>query len=163
VALDSDSHSTGYRLKAGPGIALSKDGKAIQIGVEQSGAGDIPVADLVPGAANTTLVTNPAGTQATWVQAIASTTPSGLNIDWSLGNVFSKTLGAGANAVTFSNTADGQTIVVVLTGAASTVTWPGGVKWTGGVAPTQTANGTDVYTFVDVGGTFYGSVIQAFA
>jgi len=85
-----------------------------------------------------------------------------LSIDWSLGDVFSKTLAAGANTFTFANTSDGQTIVVRVTGAASTLVWPT-VKWAGGTIPTQTASGIDVYTFVKVGSVFFGSVVQAMA
>lgn len=87
---------------------------------------------------------------------------SALNIDWSKGGVFTKTLAAGASAFTFSNALDGQTIIAVVTGAASTLTWPT-VKWAGGTPPTQTASGTDVYTFVKAGTTIYGSVVQAMA
>lgn len=90
---------------------------------------------------------------------LSSVTLSALNVDWSTSYVFAKTLASGANAITFSSTSDGQTIVVALTGAASTVTWPS-IKWPGGTAPTQTASGTDVYTFVDQNGTIYGSVVQ---
>ena len=80
-------------------------------------------------------------------------------IDWSLGQVFTKTLSAGANTFTFSNQASGMTIIVRVTGAASTLTWPT-VKWAGGAAPTQTSSGTDVYTFVHDGTNIYGSVVQ---
>lgn len=83
-------------------------------------------------------------------------------IDWSLGTVFTKTLAAGANTFTFSNQASGMVITVRVTGAASTLTWPT-VKWAGGVAPTQTASGIDVYTFVHDGTSIYGSVVQAMA
>ena len=87
---------------------------------------------------------------------------SALNINWSLGDVFFKTLAAGASVFTFTNTTDGQVIIVEVTGAASTLTWPT-VKWAGGVAPTQTASGTDVYTFVKRGSSIFGSVVQAMA
>ena len=84
-------------------------------------------------------------------------------IDWSLGNVFYKTLGANTT-FTFSNITDGQTIDVAVTNTASnwTVTWPT-VSWSGGSAPTQTTGAhTDVYTFVRVNGVTYGSVVQNF-
>lgn len=87
---------------------------------------------------------------------------SAMAIDWALGAVFTKTLAAGANTFTFSNQASGMVIVVRVTGAASTLTWPT-VKWAGGVAPTQTASGIDVYTFVHDGTSIYGSVVQAMA
>lgn len=92
----------------------------------------------------------------------ATTAIPALAIDWSLSATYSKTLAAGGNTFTFSNATDGQCIIVVLTGAASTVTWPT-VKWASGAAPTQTASGIDVYTFVKVGSTIYGSVVQAMA
>ena len=87
---------------------------------------------------------------------------SAMAIDWALGAVFAKTLAAGANVFTFSNQASGMVIVVRVTGAASTLTWPA-VLWAGGVAPTQTASGTDIYTFVHDGTNIYGSVVQAMA
>lgn len=93
-------------------------------------------------------------------QAIAA-----LAIDWNAGNVFTKTLSAGGNTFTWANAAGGKTIVVRLTGAASTVTWPAvpTLKWAGGSVPVQTTSGTDVYTFVHDGTGIYGSVVQAFA
>lgn len=88
-----------------------------------------------------------------------------LAIDWSLGNMFTKTLSAGGNTITFSNDTDGQVITVVLTsnGGGSTVTWPAGVHWTGGTEPTQTSTGTDVYTLMKAGGTVRGSYVQNFS
>ena len=87
---------------------------------------------------------------------------SAMAIDWALGAAFTKTLAAGANTFTFSNQASGLVSFVRATGAASTLTWPT-VKWAGGVAPTQTASGIDVYTFVHDGTSIYGSVVQAMA
>lgn len=84
-------------------------------------------------------------------------------IDWSLSKTFSRTLAANAT-FTFSNATDGLTIVVALTNTASnyTVTWPT-VSWRGGTAPVQTTGAkTDVYTFVKIGSTIYGSAVQNF-
>jgi hypothetical protein len=92
----------------------------------------------------------------------AASAVAALAIDWSLSAVFTKTLSAGSNTFTFTNAASGMTIMVRLTGAASTVIWPT-VKWAGGVIPTQTASGTDVYTFIHDGTSIYGSVVQAMA
>lgn len=86
-----------------------------------------------------------------------------LDIDWRLSAVHSKTLGANTT-FTFSNADDGKTIVVAVTNTASnyTVTWPA-VSWSGGTAPVQTVGAkTDVYTFVKIGATIYGSVVQNF-
>jgi hypothetical protein len=82
-------------------------------------------------------------------------------IDWSLSEKFYKTLSANTT-FTFSNATDGQTIVVALTNTASnyTVTWPT-VAWTAATAPTQTTGAkTDIYTFIKVGSTVYGSAVQ---
>lgn len=89
---------------------------------------------------------------------------SALDIDWRVGNVFSKTLAANST-FTFSNVADGTTIVVSLTNTASnyTVTWPAAVKWSGGTQPTQTVGAkVDVWTFIRVGSVTYGSVVSNF-
>lgn len=94
---------------------------------------------------------------------VAAQAVAALAIDWATGQVFTKTLGAGANTFTWSNQASGMTIMVRVTGAASTLTWPSGIRWAGGVTPTQTASGTDVYTFVHDGTSIYGSVVQAMA
>jgi hypothetical protein len=90
----------------------------------------------------------------------ATNTISALAIDWSLSNVHTKSIGATNTTFTFSNTQDGQCITVIITSTTGTVTWPT-VKWQNGSAPTQTANSTDVYTFVKAGSTFYGSYIPA--
>ncbi len=115
----------------------------------------------VPGSMSAADKTKLDGTQKQGV----STAVSAYDIDWSLGSVYHKTLGAGAQTFTFSNDSSGMVIVVAVTGAASTLSWPS-VKWAAGVAPTQTASGTDVYTFVKAGagaGVIYGSVVQAMA
>jgi parallel beta-helix repeat protein len=81
-------------------------------------------------------------------------------IDWAAGSSFSKTLSANTT-FTFANTTSGQSITVAVTNTASNyaVTWPGGIKWPGGLNPTQsTGVQTDVYTFKNIGGVFYGSI-----
>lgn len=87
-----------------------------------------------------------------------------LEVDWSDGDIFTKTLAAGANVITFANAGVLRFIAtVILTGHASgsTVTWPAAVKWQGGTEPTQTESGTDVYTFVSDGsGGVLGSYVQ---
>lgn len=109
------------------------------------------------------------GTPGTWVAVFGGTgstamaIPS-LDIDWTLSGVHTKTLAAGSNTFTFSNEASGMSITVRVTsdGGGSTVTWPS-VLWSGGVAPTQTPTGVDVYTFIHDGSDIYGSAVQAFA
>lgn len=86
---------------------------------------------------------------------------SGTSVDWSLSSSFSKTLSANTT-FTFANATDGQVIVMTVLNTASnyTVTWPT-VSWSGGSAPTQTTGAkTDVYTFMKVGSTIFGSAVQ---
>lgn len=86
---------------------------------------------------------------------------SASNIDWSTGNLFSKTLSANTT-FTFSSQTSGQVIVVRLTNTASnwTVTWPT-VQWPGGSAPTMTIGAhSDVYTFVYDGTNTFGAYVQ---
>lgn len=105
------------------------------------------------------------GTTSTEVGSNSGVTAiSALDINWASGNVFTKTLAANST-FTFSNQVAGQVIVVRLTNTASnyTVTWPVGVLWSGGVAPTQTIGAkSDIYTFVYDGTTTFGSVVQNF-
>lgn len=84
------------------------------------------------------------------------------NLDWSQANSFTVLLPAGATTFTFSNMRDGQIVVVRATGATSTLAWPT-MKWPGGVVPTQTTAGTDIYTLVRIGDDTYGSVVQDFS
>ena len=87
---------------------------------------------------------------------------AGLNIDWSLTSVYTKTLAGGVNTITFSNQTAGAVIIARLTGVASTVAWPA-LRWPGGTPPVQTASGTDAYTFFHDGTNVYGSYVQAMA
>jgi hypothetical protein len=89
---------------------------------------------------------------------------SALAIPWADGAVFTKSLASGGNVFTFAGAASGMCIIVRLTGNAggSTVTWPT-VKWPGGVVPTQTSTGIDVYTFFHDGTDIHGTCVQAMA
>jgi hypothetical protein len=81
-------------------------------------------------------------------------------IDWTYTHLY-KTLSANTT-FTFSNVADGKTIVVAITNTASnyTVTWPT-VDWGSAGAPVQRVGAvTDIYTFVRINGTIYGSARQ---
>jgi hypothetical protein len=68
---------------------------------------------------------------------------------------------------TWSNpTATGKccTFTLILTnGGSQTQTWPAGIKWPGGVAPTLTASGIDilVFTTIDAGTTWRGVLAEA--
>lgn len=127
---------------------------------------DTPIKDLR--VTNSETVKSPATvTEEAGVKKIPrpSVAISALDIDWRVGNVFAKTLAANST-FTFSNVADGNTVVVALTNTASnfTVTWPATVKWSGGTQPVQTVGAKiDVWTFVRVGSVTYGSVVQNFS
>jgi hypothetical protein len=81
-----------------------------------------------------------------------------------LGNVASVTVDTSANTFTFSNpSASGTTCsltLIITNGASQTLNWPSSVDWAGGTAPTLTASGVDVLTFLTIdGGTiWYGFV-----
>jgi hypothetical protein len=83
-------------------------------------------------------------------------------IDLTLGNFVSATI-AGTTTWTFSNPiASPAAIGFVLeltNGGSATQNWPASVRWPGGTAPTLTAAGIDVLTFItDDGGTNWRGV-----
>lgn len=136
--------------------------------ISNSGTITLPTStDTLVGRATTDTLTNktltsPAINQQT-VNYIIGTqvTISASAIDWHGGTHFTKTL-SGNTTFTFSNNADTLSIIVFITNTTGnfTVTWPT-VSWVGGSAPTQTIGAhTDIYNFVQAGGTIYGAVIQ---
>lgn len=100
---------------------------------------------------------------------LGATITGATNIDCSAGDYFYGTV-TGNPTFTFTNeptSGDVQFVMLELTNlGAFTVTWDGGVQWTGGTEPTWTAAGTDIITFVtrDAGTTWHGAIgIQASA
>lgn len=88
-------------------------------------------------------------------------------VDWSLANSFFMGLG-GDRTLSFLNATNGQTIRVTVSQDSTgghTLHWPAGIKWQGGTEPhvTLTADHTDVFSFFQVDGVIYGSVLQDFA
>lgn len=84
------------------------------------------------------------------------------DVDLSAGDAFTVTISA-ATTLTFSNVPAGKAAtfnLIITNGGAATVTWPTSVKWASGTAPTLTASGVDVLTFLtpDGGVTWYGTV-----
>jgi len=82
-------------------------------------------------------------------------------VDLELGNVHTKTI-SGSQTLTFANppasgTAGAFTLILT-NGGSATVTWPSSVDWPVATAPTLTAAGIDILTFVtcDGGTTWYG-------
>jgi hypothetical protein len=84
------------------------------------------------------------------------------DIDIELGNVVEATVDTSANTFTFSNPPDTAKAcsftLILVNGGSQTVNWPAEVAWAGGSAPTLTASGTDILTFltVDNGAVWYG-------
>ena len=90
------------------------------------------------------------------VQAMAAN-----DVDLSLGNVQTKSI-AGSQTLTFSNPpASGKagsfTLIATLSSTPA-ITWPTSVDWAGGTAPTLTAAGVDIFSFVTTNGgtTWFG-------
>ena len=90
------------------------------------------------------------------VQAMAAN-----DVDLSLGNVQTKSI-AGSQTLTFSNPpASGKagsfTLIATLSSTPA-ITWPASVDWAGGTAPTLTAAGVDIFSFVTTNGgtTWFG-------
>lgn len=84
------------------------------------------------------------------------------DVDLSSGDVFTVTVSADVT-FTFYNVPSGKAAtfnMIITNGGAATVTWPTSVKWASGTAPTLTASGVDVLTFLtpDGGTTWYGTV-----
>ena len=65
--------------------------------------------------------------------------------DYSTGYIFSATI-SGATTISLTNVPATGTAMLMLrltNGGSATVTWPSGIKWPGGTAPTLTASGLD--------------------
>ena len=97
------------------------------------------------------------------VNAIGGTGGGTQSLDIALGNVQTATVDTSTNTFTFDNpsvTGKSCSFTLILTnGGSQTVVWPTTVQWTGGTAPTLTASGRDVLTFmtIDAGAaTWYG-------
>ena len=86
-----------------------------------------------------------------------------ITVDWLLGNTFTVTLG-GNRTIAFSNDVNGQLIKLRLkqdgTGSR-TITWPGGISWSGGSEPTLTtsANKADWIGFIRTGSDTYDAFV----
>ena len=87
-------------------------------------------------------------------------------VDLSLGNVQTYTL-SGNQTLTFTNPPAsgkaGSFTLIVTNGGSATLTWPTSVDWAAATAPTLTASGVDILTFLTIdGGTiWYGFLAGA--
>jgi hypothetical protein len=88
------------------------------------------------------------------------------DIDWLLGNVFSKQISTN-EAFTFSNDVDGKTVIVAIfnnSGADVDVDFPVSVLWPSGTpVTTVTANTRTVWTFIKVGSTIIANAVDGIA
>ena len=84
----------------------------------------------------------------------ASVAISASAIDWSLGEMFTKTM-TGNTTFTFSNLVEGKRIKVFLTGAF-TPAFPATVKWAGNLGMPARTGSYNLYTFDNFGGTVLG-------
>ena len=94
------------------------------------------------------------------VNAIGGSGGGTQDFDLTLGNVASVTVDTSANTFTFSNPSTSGTActltLIITNGASQTLNWPASVDWAGGTAPTLTASGVDVLTFLTIdGGTIW--------
>ena len=96
------------------------------------------------------------------VNVIGATGGGTQDIDITAGNVVTATVDTSTNTFTFSNPSVSGvscSFTLILTnGGSQTVNWPASVDWAAATAPTLTATGVDVLTFmtVDAGAIWYG-------
>jgi hypothetical protein len=89
------------------------------------------------------------------------------DIDLNAGNSVSGTVDTGTTTFTFSNPPasgkSGSFTLILTNGGSQTVNWPASVDWAAATAPTLTAAGIDILTFITVdGGTiWYGFLAGA--
>jgi hypothetical protein len=94
------------------------------------------------------------------VNVIGGTGGGTQDIDITAGNVVTATVDTSTNTFTFSNPSTSGvscSFTLILTnGGSQTVVWPTSVDWAAATAPTLTAAGVDVLTFMTVdGGTIW--------
>lgn len=86
-------------------------------------------------------------------------------LDWSVSNVFVKEISANTT-FTMSNLIEGTILLKVSSTGSFTVAFtnPAGhtIEWAYGSQPPQTANKTDIYTFLKIGNKIYASANQNF-
>ena len=127
-----------YTLVSGTNIKTINGGSIL-------GSGNISTVD-------TTKLPLTGGTMTGAITAIRETkvAMAANNIDLATGNLFTKTI-SGVTTLTISNAlaaGNVNSFVLELTnGGSAVITWFGGVKWAGGIAPTLTASGKDILGF----------------
>lgn len=131
------------------------------------GTAAILAASTVPGAQ---IVSNGSSWIGSTVAVPGCSAIGGTQIDWSLGNCFTKTLSANTK-FSFANAIGGQQITVrtSIPGTAFTLTWPnnaiqgGSVLWTSSTVPAAGGiNKTDLWTIFFDGTNFYANPTQSY-
>lgn len=86
------------------------------------------------------------------------------DLDWSQFNIFKKNITAPLT-ITFSNTVDGVSILLLVTNATlsgKAITLPAGIKWAGGTAITIiSANTAVMFSLIKIDGIVYCSAIDS--
>lgn len=90
---------------------------------------------------------------------VPASTSTSQNVNWLNGTQQVFKFGTAGITVTFSGVVNGQTLKMITcapdAGTMGTITWPAGIRWTGGTTPSQTttAQHCDVYSFLATQGT----------
>ena len=151
-------------------VDLGADGSGVDLTFHSGTAGDFVLWDASDKALEFTdstiamqdnAITRPEFTDyAETVNAIGATGGGTQDIDLTAGNVVTATVDTSTNTFTFSNpsiSGKACSFTLILTnGGSQTVNWPASVDWAAATAPTLTAAGVDVLTFLTVdGGTIW--------
>ena len=151
-------------------VLAGADGSGVDVTLNTDTAGDLVLWDASDKALEFTdstiamqdnAITRPEFTDyAETVNAIGDTGGGSDAIDISLGNVVTATVSTGEQTFTFTSpSASGKSCsftLILTNGGSQTVNWPAAVDWAGGAAPSLTASGVDVLTFLTVdGGTIW--------
>lgn len=167
------SGSATVNLAIDAAVDVGVDGTGVDVSFHTTAAGDLMLWDASDKALEFTdskitmgdnLIETPEFIDyAESVNAIGGTGGGTQSLDIALGNVQTATVDTSTNTFTFDNpsvTGKSCSFTLILTnGGSQTVVWPTTVQWAGGTAPTLTASGRDVLTFmtIDAGGaTWYG-------
>lgn len=169
----SDStHSTIYMRQATPSgtnYALYSDGSITNLNSPTTL--NLAIGGNVIVAINSTLTSISNGTRIngySYNLVTSGQSNSAQTINWSLTNNFDYTITANTT-FTFSNTKNGETIVVAVSNNSATsgltATFTAGttsLKWQSAITPTQTSTTgkTDIYTFIQSNGIIYGCYTQ---
>jgi hypothetical protein len=167
------SGSATVNLAIDAAVDVGVDGTGVDVSFHTTAAGDLMLWDASDKALEFTdskitmgdnLIETPELIDyAETVNAIGGTGGGTQSLNIALGNVQTATVDTSTNTFTFDNpspdTKSCSFTLILTNGGSQTVVWPTTVQWAGGTAPTLTASGRDVLTFmtIDAGAaTWYG-------